>query len=983
MLNELKVFILSLIVFFMALPFYANPAKVITGTVHDAKTKEPLIGATVLVKEFSTGAAADVDGNFTIPGISGAKCTMVISCLSYKTLEIEHNLKENKTLNILLESTDVQLNEVVVKAQMTTNTETSLISTQKALPQVTSGISAAQISKSPDRVASEVVKRISGVTVIDDRYIIVRGLSQRYNNAWINGLAVPSTEIDSRAFPLDLLPSSQIDNLLIYKSPSPEIPGDFSGGFVKITSKSVPDENSIEIGYTTGFNVNTQFSKFRYNPGSNTDFLGLGTSKRSLSDDFPTYINPGKTTSDEISSLTKTGFNNDWRIKTRTPLPDQRLSFVIARKIREKIGNITAITYSNTFKTIEKMKNARYGIYSSSADMPVIFDNYFDNQFSNDVRLGFLHNWAFIFSSSNCIEFKNLVNILGKNRLTERTGIRDVSSMYYREQTEIQYTSRLTYSGQISGTHHLSRGNRGNRGSRGNGGNRNSPTSPAYPISPISPISPTSISCGTLTWDVGYSFANRHEPDRRIISNLAGIRSEEDIPSVVTTNENIKRYFQQLEDNAFSGAVNYKYTFNSPISPTSPISPISPTLKTGIYGEYRMRNFNNREFIYDPRNLPYDERQVYLRLPFEQMMDEQYLGADKVYIEEITQKTNNYSAKVGHLAGYVALEIPINKFSIYAGARLENNNTILTRDNSMTYFFEKIEHKHINELNILPSINLTYKISKKHQIRSAYGMSVNRPELREISPSVYFDFDLFSEIGGNPELKTAIINNVDLRYEFYPNYGEIISLGVFYKHFKNPIEWTFIDMGGSLRYMYENADKAESYGVEIEMRKKLDFIKLPSFTLVVNAALIKSNVHFNPGEVLVEPDRPMQGQSPYIINAGIYYHSKKGDWDVALLYNRIGKRIVGLGKSSSSDGNINNIIPDSYEMPRNVLDLTISKAIGKHIELRFSIKDIISENIIFKQFPKFEKEGIIYNREQITRQYNPGQSVSFGVNVKL
>ena len=941
----LRTFLLSLMVVgvFGSFSVNAQSSKTITGLVQDAKTKEPIPGATVLVKELSTGAATDLEGRFSISGIRGTKCNLVISCISYKTVEIEHNLNENKALNIQLENMDVLLGGVVVKGDKSSNTEESMISTQKILPQVTSGISAAQIAKSPDRVASEVVKRVSGVTVIDDRYIIVRGLSQRYNNAWINGLAVPSTEIDSRAFPLDLLPSSQIDNLLIYKSPSPEIPGDFSGGFIKITSKSVPDENRIEINYTTGFNLKTQFCNFKYNPGSGTDFLGLGTGKRSLSSDFPAYLNTSKASSDEISSMTKNGFNNDWRIITRTPIPDQRFSFVIARRMESKshkvVGNITAINYSNTYKTLERVKNARYGIYSSSADMPTPLDNYLDNQYSNDIRLGFLHNWAFILSSSNRIEFKNLLNNLSRNRLTERSGIKDMSSMYYREQTEIQYTSRLTYSGQVSGTHNLSANS-------------------------------------SLLWDAGYSFANRNEPDRRIVSNQCGIGSEDDIPLAVTLNDNIKRYFQNLADHSFSAAVNYKYTFQLGKN-------IKPTLKTGIYGEYRMRNFKNREFIYRNNLRLEEERQAYLILPFEQMMEEQYLGADKVYIDEITKKTNDYSAVVGHIAGYAAFEIPIDKFSIYAGVRLENQNIRLTRDRSMSHETLLIHHKDTNELSVLPSVNLTYKFSKKHQLRAAYGLSINRPELREISPAVYYDFDLFNEIGGNENLKTAVINNVDLRYEFYPNHGESISVSLFYKHFKNPIEWTFIDMGGSLRYLYENADKADNYGIEIELRKKLDFIKMPSFTLVVNAALIKSNVYFKPGEVLIEPNRPMQGQSPYIINAGLYYHSKKGGWDIALLYNRIGKRIVGLGKSNNPNQDFNSLIPDAYEMPRNMLDFTISKSIGKYVELRLSIKDILSEDVVFKQFPKFEKEGTVYNREQITKQYNQGQTISLGVGVKF
>jgi TonB-dependent receptor len=750
---------------------------------------------------------------------------------------------------------------------------------------------------------------VAGVSVIDDRFIIVRGLSQRYNNAWINGLAVPSTETDSRAFPLDLVPSSQIDNLLIYKSPAPEIPADFSGGFVKITSKSVPDKNSAEFSYTTGFYPKTQFTDFRIN---------------------------------SVNSRNSDGFNNDWRIKSVTPLPDQRLSATLARRVETEnfgtIGNITSVTYSNTSKTLENAKNARYGIYSAAADAPVFLDNYFDNQFSNDQRLGILHNWAFVFSPQNSIEFKNLLNLLTRNRLTERTGVKDMSSMYYREQTEMQYTSRLAYSGQFSGVHNLTKNN-------------------------------------TLTWDLGYSFANKNEPDRRIVTNQAGIGSEADIPSTVLINDNISRYFQNLTDHNVSLAVNYRQNFD--------FVTFKPVLKSGIYSVFSARNYTNREFIYRYDNLTFEERQNYLKLPFEEMLQEKFLGEDKVYLDEITRKTNNYNVLVEHFAAYAAAEIPLEKLSIYAGVRLESNNTKLTRDRSNSPELTLINHKNINDLNLLPSINATYRFSAKNQLRAAYGVSLNRPELREISPAVYFDFDLFSEIGGNENLKTAIINNLDLRYEFYPRAGENVSVGVFYKHFRNPIEWTYIDMGGSLRYLYENAEQAQNYGIELEIRKKLDFIGLPALTLMLNASLIESRVQFQQGEILTTPDRPLQGQSPYLINAALYYQADKIGLNMSLLYNRIGKRIVGLGKQNSSDHNINTLIPDSYEMPRNMLDFTVSKTLGKYLELRFSVKDILAEDVIFKQFPRFEQNGNTHTREQITRQYNAGQSVSLGINVKL
>ncbi|MDR2065408.1 MAG: TonB-dependent receptor [Prevotellaceae bacterium] len=944
-MQKIKLILLMFFLIFCSAvsPLFANGvSKKIKGYVKDAKTSEAIAGATVLIKGTDKNAITDTLGYYEINGLQSGKYTLIFSYVSYKTLETECDLgEESASADILMESDIQAISQSVVKGRVRSNTETGMISTIKTNSQIISGVSASQILKSSDKTASEVVRRISGITVIDERFIIVRGLSQRYNNVWLNGLSIPGTETDSRAFPFDLIPSSQIDNMIVYKSPSPEIPGDFSGGFVKIMSKGVPNENSMEISYGSGFNINTQFNDFHINPGSGTDFLGFDMNKRPLSQNFPKHLDAVANPS-EITELTQKGFNTDWRVKNIKPLPDQRLSLMFSRRIKTKnsqiIGNITALTYSNTFKSVKKMKNARYGIYSSAADKPVVLDDYIDNQFSNDARLGFMHNWSFKLNQSVAIEFKNLLNMLGSNRLTERTGIKDVSGMYYREQTEMRYSSRLTYSGQLSGAFDFS-------------SNQN------------------------LTVDIGYSYASKDEPDRRIVSNQAGIGGVEDIPSVTTINDNISRYFQNLYDHNISTAVNYKKTFEN-------IS-FTPTLKTGIYAEYSNRNYSNREFIYRYDNLSYEEKQTYLKLPFEEMMKTEYLGADKVYIDEITRKTNNYKADTWLGAAYFALEIPLTKFNIYSGVRIESRNAKFTRDKSDAADIILITHKTIKDLFLLPSINTTYKFTDRHQIRAAYGRSINRPELRELSPAVYFDFDLFNEIGGNENLKTAVIDNFDLRYEFYPDLGEVISLGVFYKHFKNPVEWSFIDMGGSLRYNYENANKAESWGLELDARKNLNFIGLSNFSLILNVALIKSKVRFKQGEIISEPDREMQGQSPYVINAGLHYQSEKAGINISLLYNLIGKRITGLGKSNSSDNNVNSLIPNSYEMPRNILDFTVSKTIGKKLEIRCSVKDIFSEDVIFKQFPVFEKNNIINRREQIIRQYNPGQSVSLSVLLKL
>jgi len=278
--------------------------------------------------------------------------------------------------------------------------------------------------------------------------------------------------------------------------------------------------------------------------------------------------------------------------------------------------------------------------------------------------------------------------------------------------------------------------------------------------------------------------------------------------------------------------------------------------------------------------------------------------------------------------------------------------------------------------DIFPSLNTTYNLNKDNLLRFAYGRSVNRQEFREISSSAYYDFDLFSFIKGNPDLKPAYIQNVDLRYEFYPSNGEIISLAFFYKNFKNPIEWTYVDSGGSYTYTFKNAKSADNYGIELDIKKSLDFIGLKGLSFSFNGALIKSKLKFDKSSL--EHDRAMQGQSPYLINTGLFYQNEKLGLNANVLYNIIGKRIVGIGRVETSEGSsINNDIPDMYEMPRNTIDFSISKKIGKIVELSVGAKDILAQKVTFKQFPKFEDStGKLHEREQTTKEFKPGRNIT-------
>lgn len=404
----------------------------------------------------------------------------------------------------------------------------------------------------------------------------------------------------------------------------------------------------------------------------------------------------------------------------------------------------------------------------------------------------------------------------------------------------------------------------------------------------------------------------------------------------------------------------------------------------GAYGEYRTREYNTRNFIYNwnasGNSMPQDFRHADIPTL---LSDNANFGTDRLYLLEQMNMRNDY---IGHNtlgAGYLAVSLPFGKLGIYAGVRFEHNNMELVANTKDT----EVSHvsTYYKDNDLFPSLNATYKFDDSNQLRLSYGRSVNRPEFREVSSSVFYDFDLAANVQGNPLLKSCYINNIDLRYEFYPSKSELISLAAFYKHFDSPIEWTYTVAGGTdLIYSYKNAKSANSYGIELDIKKNLAFIGLPDFSWPFNGALIKSKVNFEAGAK--EANRPMQGQSPYLINTGFFYNNEKQQFTVALLYNRIGKRIIGVGRSegTTSGNDVNSRVPDSYEMPRDVIDLTASKKFGSHWELKLNIRDLLAQKVYYKQFADVTYgDGSKREVPEVTRMFRPGQNIGLSATYKF
>lgn len=909
-------------------------AQQIKGVVIDQKSKETLIGAVVTVDGTNVKAITNIDGNFLIDGMKKDKTyTLYINYVGYKTQKIDGVQAKDADQVIALQPDEQQLKEVTVTAVERRNTDAAMIQVAKNSPVIVSNVSAQEISRTQDTNAGEVIRRVPGVSLIDDKFVMVRGLSQRYNNVWVNGGAVPSSEADSRAFSFDIIPSSQIDNLTIVKSPTAEYPADYSGGFIIVNTKEIPAENSFNIAVGGNWNTSSAFQNFSYSKGSGTDFLGFDNGLRSLNGGIHAALNPqlnanGIPVGDYATSLLGNGLNNDWLVKNRKPLGDLKLAASLNQRWMlggRTLGMLAALNYTNEYRTYENMENNLYGIYDAANDKPNYLRHSVDDQYNNNVRLGAMLNFTFLSKDGNHkYQLKNIFNQLATSRYTWRDGVSAQSNL--ERSAEYYYRSRTTYNGQLTGKH--------------------------------------TFTSDALDWSIGYAYANRHLPDRR--RYLIDDALESGVYALSTGND-ISREWTQLDEHILSLGVNDKHHFK--------FGNFEPDLQVGAYGEYRTREYQTRNFIYNwnvsDNNMPSDFRHSDIPTL---LSSEANMGYDKLYLLEEKQMRNNYRGHNTLGAGYLALSLPFGKLGIHTGVRFEHNDMELI-SNSRDY--EKSESsRHYKTDDVFPSLNTTYKISDQHQVRLSYGRSINRPEFREVSSSVYYDFDLASNVQGNTELKNCYVDNLDLRYEWYPSRGELISLAVFYKHFDSPIEWTYTVAGGTdLIYSYKNAKSANNYGVELDIRKNLGFIGLKDFSWSFNGALIKSKVQFEKGAK--EEDRPMQGQSPYLINTGIFYKNAPLKMDIALLYNRIGKRIIGVGRSEGSTGDDSNSrVPHSYEMPRNTIDFSLAKKFGEHLELKLNVRDLLAEKIYYKQFADVTySDGSKKEVEEIARCYKPGRNI--------
>lgn len=906
----------------------------LTGKVTDEKNL-PLANVSVSING-NRGTTTGSDGSFQLNLNQGTKYELTFSSVGYETKivsEVEATASQLNELNVVLKIATKTETGIVITARTTQRKETvnSLLQFQKNTNTVASVISAESIRRSPDRNTGEVLKRTPGTSLQDGKFIIVRGLADRYNQAMLDGVLLTSTEPDRKTFSFDLIPSSMIDNVVINKAFVPEYPGEWAGGLIQVNTKDIPSRNFFNIQIGTGYNTQTTFNSFYKDAqGGRYDWLGFDDGTRALPS---LYTNKTGFDTSSLAGKIAVGkaLRNSWAPKQyRAPL---NLSFQAnggfsGRLFGKKIGAIVGLTYSKNSRYQDALN--RRNVLNTTNETFATENSFEDQRYINDISVGALGSLSVQLNSLNKITLKSLLNVNNSNSVIRRQGIDIARPDSILQGTEFTFRQNTFFTAQINGEHTI-----------------------ATPV--------------RLKWYGSFNILDGYNPDQRRL--LYSKSDPQGAYSAVIANslsqQSGSRIFQSLSDYIYTAGGDLSWSFNA--------FDQKQTLKGGYMFQVKDRLYDAQLFAnYLPR-----DNSALRQLPAGQIFNSANFGDgtdNRFAFDAIKNKNFRYMANTILNAGYLQLD---NQFSdvirVVWGLRVENYDQLVgsVKVWDPRYTYTKV-------IDFLPGLNATFRINPRTNIRVSGSQTVIRPELRELSALNLYDFELNASVQGLPSLKRTKVSNADVRYEFYPRAGEVLTGGIFYKNFKNPIEQYYNEgVGGSSTFNFLNAAEATSYGTEIEFRKKLDFSSaLKNFSFQSNVAYIKSRIKDTAKQI----DRPMQGQSPYTLNIGLLYDLEEKGLNATLLFNQVGHRIYLVGDKSAGAGS-----PDIYEAPRALLDFQVAKKLLKNkAEVKLNISDILNRTQYFYQNANPNKDqNFQKNRDayRFTRKFGTTFLITFNYSL--
>jgi len=897
----------------LALMFFHLPGMAQTGTLAgtliDEANAEPLIGAAIFLEsDPSLGTATDLDGRYKITAVPEGTHNVVVRYVSYQTKTITDvvvKAGEVTNLNATMASSSELLGEVVIRESFKTESVAAVYTMQKKAIAVQDGISRDLIARSPDNNTGEVLKRLPGTTIQDNKFAIVRGLSDRYNNAMVNGLLLPSTEPDRKAFAFDLYPSSLLDYLIITKTASPDLPGEFAGGIIQLATRDIPDENFVEITVGTGIDTRTTFKDFTSYSGGGTDWLGVDDGSRALPDIIQNAT-PGevRNTSNDSLAIISRLYPRNWKLEQASAMPNRNLQVTagVNKALGEEneFGAIFGLTYAgnNTLRPAEELN------YLSFAGDSAF--RYEDIYYNFNTQTGLLLNLGLKLKGKHKINLRSDYAINATDRVIERSG-RDFVNTITENRTYYEFISRRNTNMALNGDHSIGAGNI------------------------------------RLDWIAGFNSTVRDQPDSRFGRYI--FSETDSLYRLAVTQapsfSSLGHFSSALQEFTQSAAINLGIPFQ--------VGNQNQLFKVGGYYQAKDREFDARIFGYRSSTLFFSDPEFtsIVTAPLDEVFVDENLVPDRLTIDEITNASDSYIGTSKLVAAYGMFDSKVGqKLRIVWGARMEQfTQNIETAE--VTAGGNEGQDRINNDttyLDILPSINITYSLSDKINIRVSGSQTVARPEFRERALFNYYNFQNFTNISGNLDLVPTDIYNADIRFEYYPSGGQIVSVSAFYKYFDNPISYLRIpgEGGGGIGTQEApiNEDNARNIGIETEVRKNFDFIGVEQLVFSTNLAYINSIAKLDTGLISAQVGSTERGlfyQSPWIVNFGLTWLDNDGRFDATLLFNTYGSRRIRLGNAQ---------YPDIFEAPQNRLDAQVSFRLVEGLKLKITGENLLRAPII-------------------------------------
>ncbi len=854
------------------------------GRITDKSTKEGLPAATLVIKGAASGdqtIATELDGTFTLD-LEPGTYTIELSTPEYveQTRSVIVTADQVVALEVPLDLVAQKGAEETIEVYDTIDTRkaSAVLAERRAAATVSDAVSAEQISRSPDSNASDAAKRMVAATIQDNRYIVIRGLGGRYSLTLLNGIPLPSPDPDVPAAPLDLFPSALITNLTVAKTFSPDLPASFAGGALGIETRSYPTKFTFKAKVGVANNTLSSFRAQNGQSGGSLDLLGFDDGNRSL----PSTISSTKLAGDyslpaEQRNAQIASFKNNWNVERGTVGPNLGLSASVgdtAKLAGQRLGYFGSVSYGHGYNH-RRSHIARVGSVDADGNRVPSVMQLDDEMGTEQASLSGIASGGWTPKSGHKIDLFNLYSHSTDISASQVTGTENNSSVVDR--TRLQFLQRELLFTQLTGEHKLA---------------------------------PKVI----FEWQGNVSRVQQHEPDTR---DLLRTQTTDGRFAISNSAGAAERLFGELSDTTVGGGVAVRLPFEK------------VKVKIGSSIQRSDRQYQQRRFHFDV------------------MGDSVYADPDAAFdpggagtamgMYEATLPTDGYMANRTVGAAYAMADVnPTEKLRIVGGARFEASRLDVGLESKIDLMAPVKPRTEQSDNDILPALNAVYTLPDSMYLRAAYGMTVARPNFREIAPALYYDYIRRRAIGGNADLQETKVHNGDLRFEKYLGDSEVLAASLFAKHFADPIERTVEDAGDGQNVGFANATSANSYGVELEARLSLGRLAaaLDEFSVGGNLSLIGSRLRVN------GVTRTLQGQSPYVANLGLGYESKATKTRVDLLYNSFGRRIEEVGTGGA--GNV-------YEEPFHRIDLAVSQPLPHDVRLKLSGSNLLDQRVVRTQ----------------------------------